>query len=100
MQLIYLLHAIALSSPTVIQPKFHLIFGSAIFNQKGHGEDVPLRFSEVARDLGALWLLLEQGPHRLPQAQGREDRDPVQQNHLCHGQGTQQMIIHEQHVET
>ena len=100
MQLIYLLHAIALPSPTVNQPKFHLIFGSAIFSQKGHGEGVPLHLPEVACDLGAVWLLLEQGPHRLLKAQGREDRDPVQQNHLCHGQGTQQIIIHEQHVET
>ena len=59
-----------------------------LLNQNRHGEGVPLHLSEVARDLGALWLLLEQDPHRLPQAQGREDRDPVQQNHLCHSQGT------------
>ena len=98
MQLIHLLHSIAIPSPTVTQHKFHLIFGSAILNQKGHGEDVPLHLSEVACDLGALWLLLEQGPHRPPQAQGREDRDPVQQDHLCHSQGKQQIIDREQHV--
>ena len=59
MQLIYLLHAFVLPSPTVIQPEFHLIFDSAIFKQKGHGEGVPLHLPEVARDLGALWVLLE-----------------------------------------
>ena len=57
------------------------------YNVKGISDHHP----KVDRDHGPLRILLEQGLHRLLKAPRRQDRDPVQQDHLSYSQGTSEI---------